>query len=60
MLLRIAITTMACCLASPALAGGAAQVPEGSSITLFAMGAAGVIIGRRLSIRRSKQDRRED
>lgn len=30
----------------------AAQIPEGSHFTLFALGAAGVLIGRRLSMRK--------
>jgi len=33
--------------ASPALAHGEAQVPEGSSFTLFALGILGVLVGRR-------------
>ncbi|MDE1467710.1 hypothetical protein [Aurantiacibacter sp. D1-12] len=35
------------------MAAGTAQVPEGSSVTLFALGVIGVIIGRRLSMRKS-------
>lgn len=42
--------------ATPAWAEGAAQVPEGSGLTLFALGAAGVLIGRRLSMRKSGKD----
>jgi hypothetical protein len=44
--------------AAPAAAGDGAQVPEASSVTLFALGLAGVMIGRRLSRRKSgKSDR---
>ena len=38
---------------APAQAADSAQVPEGSSVTLFAIGLAGVILGRRLSRRKS-------
>jgi len=37
---------------APAAAAGSAQVPEGSSMTLFALGLAGVMIGRRFARRR--------
>lgn len=39
--------------AAPAQAADSAQVPEGSSVTLFGIGLAGVILGRRLSRRKS-------
>ena len=42
--------------ASPAAAQGFAQIPEANSITLFALGVLGVIVGRRLSTRRSDRD----
>jgi hypothetical protein len=42
-------------LATPAWAGGGTAVPEGSNFTLFALGLAGVLIGRRAS-RTRKQD----
>jgi hypothetical protein len=35
--------------AAPVAAADSAQVPEGSSVTLFALGLAGVMVGRRLS-----------
>ena len=53
MLLRIIPPTVLALIASPAMAAGTAQVPEGSSVTLFALGVIGVIIGRRLSMRKS-------
>jgi hypothetical protein len=40
--------------ASPVMAQGSAQVPEGSQLTLFALGLLGVIVGRRLSMRRHR------
>ena len=43
-------------IAVPAMAQAGTQVPEASSMTLFAMGAAGVIIGRRLAARRGHRD----
>lgn len=42
--------------AAPAAAQGAVQVSEASNITLFALGVAGVLLGRRLSMRRSDDD----
>lgn len=42
--------------AAPAAAQGAAQVSEASNITLFALGVAGVLLGRRLSMRRKDDD----
>ena len=39
--------------AAPAQAADSAQVPEASSVTLFALGLAGVMVGRRLSRRKS-------
>ena len=37
--------------AAPAFADEGAQVPEGSQLTLFALGLLGVIVGRRLAMR---------
>ena len=37
--------------AIPAEAADGAQVPEGSSLTLFALGLAGVMLGRRIAMR---------
>jgi len=42
--------------AAPAAAQGIAQVPEASSLTLFGLGVAGVLIGRRLSMRGKDRD----
>lgn len=56
MLSRLAVAAILMVSATPAWAEGAAQVPEGSGLTLFALGAAGVLIGRRLSMRKSGKD----
>jgi hypothetical protein len=48
---RLLFFAFALLAASPALANSAAQVPEGSNLTLFALGIAGVLIGRRASTR---------
>lgn len=41
---------------TPAFAAGAAQVAEGSQLTLFALGIAGVLLGRAMSKRGSGED----
>jgi hypothetical protein len=54
---------LACLLAaSPALAGEGTQVPEGSALTLFALGLLGVVVGRRGSMRkdRAKEPERKE
>ncbi|MBO9499802.1 MAG: hypothetical protein J7496_15875 [Novosphingobium sp.] len=54
-----ALLFLACLLsASPALAGQETQVPEGSALTLFALGAIGVIVGRKGAMR--PKDRPKD
>ena len=52
--LLILASAMVLC-AAPVEAADSAQVPEGSSMTLFALGLAGVLLGRRLS--RGKSDK---
>jgi len=56
---RIAIATVALVSAVPAWAADGTAVPEGSHLTLFALGLIGVIVGRRASInaQRRKRDR---
>ena len=56
MLFRIIPPALLALIASPAAASAPAQVPEGSSVTLFALGVLGVIIGRRMSMRKSDRD----
>lgn len=50
-------------MASPANAagdsGGGTQIPEASSVLLFALGLAGVLIGRSVSMRGRKDDDQE-
>lgn len=43
-------------VASPAVAQAGTQIPEASSLTLFALGVAGVLLGRRLAQKRSDRD----
>jgi hypothetical protein len=54
MVARILVTLTALQIASPAFADGGAQLPEGSNLTLFALGIAGVLIGRRASMGRKR------
>ena len=56
MIHRIPLVALMAFSAAPASASAAAQVPEASSVTLFALGVLGVIIGRRLSMRKSDRD----
>lgn len=60
MILRLALAALLLLCAVPAaanaVAGASAQVPEASSVTLFALGVLGVIVGRRLSMRKSNKD----
>ncbi|RIV85712.1 PEP-CTERM sorting domain-containing protein [Aurantiacibacter zhengii] len=53
---RLTIAAALFASAAPAAAEGATQVPEASGLTLFAIGVAGVLIGRRLSMRSKDQD----
>lgn len=46
--------------AAPAQAADSAQVPEASSVTLFALGLAGVMLGRRLSRRKADKSDKSD
>lgn len=59
MVVRISIALAALVSAAPAWAQDGTAVPEGSHVTLFALGLLGVIIGRRASInaQRRKRDR---
>lgn len=59
MITRLCIALVALLSAAPAWAHDGTAVPEGSHLTLFALGLLGVIIGRRASMkaRRRKSDR---
>ena len=43
-----------------AAAAARAAVPEGDSVTLFALGLAGLLLGRRLAARRSDKSDKSD
>jgi hypothetical protein len=58
MVIRISLSVAAVLSSVPAWAQDGTAVPEGSHLTLFALGVLGVIIGRRASI--STQRRRKD
>ena len=60
MVLRIFLSLWLLLSAAPALADEGAQVPEGSQLTLFALGILGVIVGRRASMRRPGNDPDQD
>jgi hypothetical protein len=59
MVTRIALALSALASSAPAWAHDGTAVPEGSHLTLFALGLLGVIVGRRASIvaQRRKKDR---
>ena len=44
------LTLLLLAIPAPVMAADASQVPEGSSLTLFALGILGVIVGRKLSM----------
>lgn len=56
MIIRFFIAFAVLFSSAPAWAHASTTVPEGSHLTLFALGLLGVIIGRRASMRR-KSDR---
>ena len=58
MVTRIALALAALASSAPAWAQDGTAVPEGSHLTLFALGLLGVIVGRRASIvaQRRKKD----
>ena len=53
---RLTLVVIMLFTASSAAAQSAAQVSEASNLTLFALGVAGVLLGRRLSMRRKDDD----
>ena len=60
MVLRLFVCLLALATPAAALAAGGVPVPEGSQFTLFALGARGVIIGRRASLRRPDSSEQAD
>ena len=54
MVARIALALAALASSAPAWAHDSTAVPEGSHLTLFALGLIGVIVGRRASMRRKR------
>jgi hypothetical protein len=54
---RLFLATIALISAAPAWAQESATVPEGSHLTLFALGLLGVIVGRRASITAQRRQR---
>ena len=57
---RIAIAIAALLSAAPAWAADGTAVPEGSHLTLFALGLLGVIVGRRAAISAQRRQRAKD
>ena len=60
MLVRILVALAALVSAAPAWAEDGTAVPEGSHLTLFALGLLGVIIGRRASMKAQRRARKEE
>jgi hypothetical protein len=57
---RLLVALAALATAAPAWAQDGTAVPEGSHVTLFALGLIGVIIGRRASINAQRRARAKD
>ena len=57
---RIALAVVALLSAAPAWAQDGTAVPEGSHMTLFALGLIGVIVGRRASINAQRRQRAKE
>jgi len=60
MVVRLLVAFTALVSSSPAWAQDGTAVPEGSHLTLFALGLLGVLIGRRASMRVKKRDPDKD
>ena len=60
MVVRLSLAFTALVSSAPAWAQDGTAVPEGSHLTLFALGVIGVIIGRRASMRVKKRDPDKD
>jgi hypothetical protein len=59
MVARILLSLAVLVSASPVLADAGTQVPEGSQLTLFALGLLGVIVGRRASMHKPKDPKQD-
>ena len=57
---RLLLAMAALISAAPAWAQDSAAVPEGSHLTLFALGLLGVIVGRRASITAQRRQRERE
>jgi hypothetical protein len=57
---RLLVALVALLSAAPAWAEDGTAVPEGSHLTLFALGLLGVIIGRRASMNAQRRARNEE
>ena len=57
---RILVALVALLSAAPAWAEDGTAVPEGSHLTLFALGLLGVIVGRRASIAAQRRARERE
>lgn len=60
MLVRILVALAVLASAAPAWAKAGTAVPEGSHVTLFALGLIGVIVGRRASINAQRRAREHE
>lgn len=60
MVIRILAAVAVLVSAAPAWAQENAAVPEGSHLTLFALGVLGVIVGRRAAISAQRRQRAKD
>ena len=60
MVVRIFLALATLASAAPAWAVESAAVPEGSHLTLFALGLLGVIVGRRAAINAQRRQRGKD
>ena len=57
---RILVALIALASAAPAWAHDSTAIPEGSHVTLFALGLIGVIVGRRASITAQRRARAKE
>lgn len=60
MVIRYPIALASLAAATPAWAQSGTAVPEGSQLTLFALGVLGVIVGRRAAISAQRRQRAKD